>query len=177
MLMALRKRVFTAMLFFVLGTVQTYQDLNNPTEFHVKAAYLFLFGKYITWPADTTPVFTIGVYGPDPFGPIMEEVLEGKYIRNKPVAIKRFGNNDPVEGCQVLYISKDISLEYELLEAWHREGILTVGENSRFLEKGGAIKYILKRNRIQFSINLKTLEQLQLKPSSQLLKIAHKVVR
>ena len=150
---------------------------NQPTEFHVKAAYLYLFGKYITWPADPKPDFTIGIYGPDPFGSIMEEVLMGKKVRGKPVAIKRFSTNAQVEGCQILYIGAGEVFGPGFLNDLAARGILTIGESPTFLDQGGAIRYHFKNNRVHFSINLPVIHRLNLKPSSQLLKIAKEVVR
>jgi len=171
------KSLFLTTAFFIWGNTVHPQDAKTPTEFHVKAAYLYLFGKYITWPEESLPNFTIGVYGHDPFGPIMEEVLTGKHIRNKPVIIKRFRPDTKIESCQILYIGRDVAIDQNLLEEMNHNGILTIGENPKFLAKGGAIRYHLSKNRVHFSINLAVINQLNLKPSSQLLKIAHKVVK
>lgn len=175
--MVLPKTSLGTMVFFLLATVQSSQNQNSPSEFHVKAAYMFLFGKYITWPEDLPPDFTIGVYGPDPFGPILEEVLAGKHMRKRPFAIKRFSDKDDVKGCQILYIAQGTPIEKKDLDLWNRGGILTIGETPKFLEKGGAISFILNENRVHFSVNLRAIQSLKLKPSSQLLKIAHKVVK
>ena len=171
------RKSLVSLVIFLWSGLHTSQGAEPPTEFQVKAAYLFLFGKYITWPDTADPEFTIGVYGPDPFGSDLEEILAGKRIHDKPVTIKRFQPNAKVEGCQILYIARGVAIDRPLLDDLSKNGILTIGENPKFLEKGGAIKYHLRNSKVQFSINLKVINQLQLKPSSQLLKIAHKVVK
>ena len=56
-------------------------------EYAVKAAFLYNFGKFVTYPNasagdDTTP-FCIAVLGDDPFGPVLDETVQGKTINSR----------------------------------------------------------------------------------------------
>ena len=49
-------------------------------EYAIKAAYLYNFGRYVTWPVekfldDRSPV-VIGVLGPDPFGAALDRIVQ-----------------------------------------------------------------------------------------------------
>ncbi len=50
----------------------------KPTEYQVKAAYLYNFGRFVSWPARggawPGPSFTLCVLGQDPFGPVLDAV-------------------------------------------------------------------------------------------------------
>src|SRR6185503_1059334 len=49
-----------------------------PSEYQMKAAFLYNFAKYVDWPASALPEhapLVIGVFGEDPFGGALEEIL------------------------------------------------------------------------------------------------------
>ena len=56
------------------------------SEYEIKAAYLFSFGRFVDWPPrpgrDQSP-FTICVLGTDPFGPALDTTLAGATIRGR----------------------------------------------------------------------------------------------
>jgi hypothetical protein len=62
-----------------------------PVEYQVKAAFLFNFAKFVRWPAEvflneTTPL-TLCVFGHDPFGGALDEIVRGEVINNREVLV------------------------------------------------------------------------------------------
>ena len=65
----------------------------SPSEYEVKVAFLYHFAKFVDWPdnqdLDSQPI-VIGVLGKDPFGNILEEVIESKMAKGRKLVLKRF---------------------------------------------------------------------------------------
>ena len=64
----------------------------KPTDYDVKAVYLYNFGRFVEWPASVTSkseAFTVCVLGQDPFGPALDATLANETIAGKNLAAKR----------------------------------------------------------------------------------------
>src|SRR5690348_2325090 len=49
---------------------------DRPSEYQVKAAYLYNFGKFVTWPdAGVASEFDVCVLGADPFGTLLDTTV------------------------------------------------------------------------------------------------------
>jgi len=72
-------------------------EVPRPSEYEVKAAFLYNFAKFVKWPEDEPmgPTFVIAVLGKDPFGEILDRTLAGKTVLDKKVEIRRI---EAVEG-------------------------------------------------------------------------------
>ncbi len=62
-------------------------------EYQVKAAFLLNFTKFIDWPAASfanpdSPI-TICILGKDPFGPVLDEIVQGETVNSRKVAVQR----------------------------------------------------------------------------------------
>ena len=64
----------------------------------------------------------------------------------------------------------------EILARIDASPTLTVGEAARFAERGGMIGFAIEERRVRFDVNLKAVRAAGLNPSSQLLKVARKVL-
>ncbi|MCJ7729928.1 MAG: YfiR family protein, partial [Sedimentisphaerales bacterium] len=65
----------------------------------------------------------------------------------------------------------------EIIDIVGKDGVLTVGDTSGFIESGGVINFMLEENKIRFDINLTAAEKTGLKIRSQLLRLAKKVFK
>src|SRR5438105_3200845 len=81
----------------------------KPTEYQVKAVYLYNFGKFVAWPpragASMGGTFTVCVLGPDPFGSTLDDAVAGETIRNAHVIVQRISKAKEAVACRVLFIS------------------------------------------------------------------------
>lgn len=147
----------------------------TPTEYQVKAAFLYNFGRFVEWPPQPRPpsAFTICVLGKDPFGPVLDELIKDKSIQGmKPVA-RRLERVEDAGDCRILFISssEDARLPH-ILATLRGRSVLTVGEAERFAHRGGMINFRLEGSKVRFEINPDAAEQAGLTISSQLLKLA-----
>jgi YfiR/HmsC-like len=150
------------------------------TEYEAKAGFLYHFGGFVDWPAraftGTGNAFIIGVLGADPFGDVLDEVMQGKMIHNKPVIVKRFVSIEDAVFSHILFVSSsETSRLPSILEALDGASILTVSELDRFAERGGMIALNMVGKKMRFDINMNAAKRAKLKLSSQLLKLARVV--
>jgi len=154
-------------------------QVKAPTEYDVKSAYLYNFGKFVRWPA-TQPaegIFSICVLGQDPFGSSLD-ALSRQTLDGKSVSVKRITQPEESTGCRIIFIS--LSEEHrlkEILAALDKKPVLTVSEMPHFSRNGGMIQFVMDGNRVRFEVNLSASENAGLTLSSELLKVATSVKR
>ena len=143
----------------------------------MKTAFLFNFAKFIEWPPSSfaTPQspFTFCVLGQDPFGSILTDTLQGKVIRDRPLAVRRLKDKSEARSCQIVFVSSSESPHLpEIVETLRGGNVLLVGETNRFAASGGTIEFTLEDDRVRFAINTDAAGRSGLKFSSKLLALA-----
>jgi hypothetical protein len=148
----------------------------EPTEYQVKAAYLYNFGKFVQWPTRAAESegdpFGICVLGENPFGTAFE-ALAGQTINGHKVVTWQISKAQDAEKCSVLFIGvsekERISI---ILAALKKFPILTVSDMPHFVTQGGMIQFVMRNNKIRFEVNRTAAEGAGLNLSSELLKVA-----
>jgi hypothetical protein len=172
-------RAFVYAVLSLLATLLPAQDA-RPTEFQVKAAYLYNFGKFVRWPANRSgapDTFNICILGKDPFGALLDSTVAGESIDGKKIGVRRIANISPAAQCSVLFVStSEESHLAAALAAAQQLSVLTVSDIRNFAERGGAIGLVTDQGKIRFEVNRKSAEQSLLVLSSELLKVAVKVI-
>jgi hypothetical protein len=148
-----------------------------PREYEVKAAFLLNFARLTTW-ADTTfespsaPV-TFAIAGADPFGPLLENVISGQKLHERPLRIRRHALvAEAVRGAQILFISRSSTenISAEMLRSL--PAVLTISDRPGFCARGGCIELYVEANKVRFIVNPAAYERAGLKVSSHLLRLA-----
>ena len=153
---------------------------SNPSEYEVKAAYVYDFGKFVTWPPNFTAAgeFTICVLGVDPFGTTLDAITAGERINGKKIAINLIAKPQEAVSCHILFISSSEEGQLkEILAALDKTSVLTVSDISQFTRRGGMIQFVVEANKVRFEVNVTSAEHAGLVLSSQLLKVAINVRR
>jgi hypothetical protein len=153
----------------------------KPTENELKAVYLFNFARFTQWPSSTgnekNGSFLICVLGQDPFGASLDAVVSGETIGGNPVVAKRISRSQDALSCQVLYISSSEEGQLkEVLNAVDKASVLTVSDIPQFSRRGGIVQFVMENNRVRFEVNLANATGARLNLSSELLKVAVKVL-
>jgi YfiR/HmsC-like len=164
----------------LLSSALLWAQAPRPSESQVKAAYLYNFGKFVTWPSDraaTSEVFYICVLGKDPFGSVLDETVNGERIDGKKIGVLRISRVQEAGSCNILFVSssEEKRLPTIILEA-QRVHVLTVSDIPHFAERGGTIGLVNHEDRIRFEVNRTRAEECHLGLSSELLKVAVKVI-
>jgi len=149
-----------------------------PTEYQVKAAFLYNFAKFVEWPdAQPRAPFVIGVLGDDPFGPVLDQTVTGKTVLSRPLAVRRLADAADAPQVDILFIAASERARLpEVLRRLRGANVLTVGDTENFVGRGGMVGFRIAGNTVRFDINLREATRAGLRISSQLLRLAGRVV-
>ena len=153
---------------FVLGVLAVAPAKAAESEYAVKAAYLAKFPFYIEWPAGSfaaagAPI-TLCVVGDDPFGPLLDEAAAGQQVQGRPLTVKRMKSVTRESGCHVAYMGPDAKAE-----SLRSAPVLVVTDGQ---PSGGAVNFVLRDNRVRFTVDDESAAQSGLGISSKLLAVA-----
>jgi hypothetical protein len=150
-------------------------------EYAVKAAFLLNFCRYVEWPenafAEPGSPLVLGVYGKDPFGPDLHNVVSNQKVGSHPIRVREVKTiGELPEFHLVFFGSSDAKVLPELLRVCTSESVLTVGDTLGFAHAGGCINFFREGQKIRFEINVDAVRQSGLKIRSELLNLA-RIVR
>jgi hypothetical protein len=148
-----------------------------PTEYQVKAVFLFNFTQFVDWPQSAFPEpnspVVIGVLGDDPFGSTLDETVTGETVNGRPLVVRRYRSAEETDGCHVLFINLPVNAQLPaILERLRARNVLTVSDARDFARAGGVIELVSVDNRIRLQINLDAARAANLMISSKLLRPA-----
>jgi len=152
----------------------------RPSEYQVKAAYLFNFGKFVRsasgGPMAKGSTFDICILGRDPIGRSLDEIVGGDSIENRPVRVLRITDATQARACAVVFVSayEGASLR-EDLAILDGSDALTVSDAPDFLDRGGMIQFVIMSDHVRFDVNLNAVNHGHLVLSSELLRVAAEV--
>jgi hypothetical protein len=175
---ALRKSAFIVAIVTLCALYSSAQEA-RPTESQVEAVYLYNFGKFVTWPdrASQRELFGICILGKDPFGEVLDATVNGESVGGKQTKVQRLSNVEEAGSCSILFISAAEEKRLPtILAVAQRMNTLTVSDIPDFAERGGIIGLVKQKDRVRFEVNRKAAEQSHLVLSSELLKVALRVV-
>ena len=162
------------------GALAQDRDSSNSSEYLIKAGFIFNFAKFVDWPPTTfaqpdSPI-VIGILGTDPFGAIIDQIVQDKKIGGRGFVVKRlkWGTDlKDLKECKILFVgaSERVHID-ELVQIVRGLPVLTVGETPGFAEHGGVIRFVLEDNRVRFEVNVEAARQAGLTISSRLLTLA-----
>lgn len=146
-------------------------------EYQLKAAFLFNFTKFISWPhADASSKLTVCVVNAKEVAGALEVVARGKSVDARQVVVQQLSFPATLETCQLLFIGNNGKKAEEVLMAAKKLPIVTVGEDEKFLRRGGMINFVLEEGKLRFEINTDAASRAGINISSKLLSLA-KIVR
>ncbi|MBA4149325.1 MAG: YfiR family protein [Verrucomicrobia bacterium] len=149
------------------------------SRYHVKAAFLYNFLKFVDWPPQTLPQnspYVVGVLGEDPFGAVLDSTMQGKVINGRRIIVVRVTEQN-MQQCHLLFICSSERRRYREIHAKLQFApVLTVGETEEFAENGGAIEFYMEGNKVRFEINPEAAKRSNLRIDATLLDLA-RIVR
>jgi hypothetical protein len=151
----------------------------GPTEYQVKAAFVYNFAKFVEWPtdafSDSSAPLRVCVLGESLVSPDLSQITQGKVIGGHPIQVLQNSRN--LRDCHVLFISASHNGAInDIQEGLRGVPVLTVGESRDFAAQGGMIGFVMENARVRFEVNLQAAKQMRLNISSKLLSLAKKVL-
>jgi len=128
-----------------------------PSEYQVKAIFLFNFAQFVAWPSGACLLpanRSSSACWQRSIRASLDEVVRGEEIEGRPLVVKRYQTAQEIGACHILFISRSESEQLEpILAALKRARILTVSD----AEDAAArvmIRFMNEKNRIRLRINL-----------------------
>ena len=178
----LRRTAIAATLLLAVAGSARAALAQDDLELKVKAAFLFNFAKFTTWPAskvkssDTT--LYLCVQGAGAFATVLQETVRGRSIGSHAIDVLHASRAEELRRCHIVYVTAqgDSQIATEL-GALANHGVLTVHEAAGALP-GGVIRFFLSDSgRVRFEVNVTAATREQLALSSKLLEVSQVVNR
>jgi len=136
----------------------------------VYSMMVFNFIKYIQWPDhDKAGEFVIGVVGNNDVYTTLNGWYGGKAKGNKTYVIKKFSSAAEVTDCQLVYIDRSKSGEFEAINNKLKgKGTLVITDKNGLGQKGSCINFKTVEDKLRFELNQQAVESSNLKVSSAL---------
>jgi hypothetical protein len=150
-------------------------------EYRAKANFLGAFPNFIEWPdeafsSEKAPLL-ICVVGDFSFGTSLAELTRGASIRGRRIEVRWAHKEQELRACHILFVNRSETARYtKIFKAIEGASVLTVGETPNFLTDGGAIDFVVEKNKLQFEVNMGAAEDAHLRISSNMLALARHVV-
>jgi hypothetical protein len=171
--------IFYLILSFLMS-ITTASALSTAEEYEIKAAYLFNLGNFVRWNDNVLQEsIDICILGQDPFGVNIDLIAKKqRTIQDRPINIKRLTQVSVAQSCAILFIGDSEQSQFPtIFESLKGKPILTVGDSDKFIVSGGMVQFYQREGKIRLMIDPQTLEENQLKVSSHLMRIAHRIER
>jgi hypothetical protein len=152
------------------------QGSAESSEHLIKAGYVYNFAKLVEWPSSAarSGPLVIGVLGNDAFATVLERVVAGKRIEDRPFEVRRLKSRDfRACGCQILFVAAAESARIDdILQFQNTASVLTISEAPDFAKRGGVIGLEIDDSKVRFIVNVDAAAQASLTISSRLLALA-----
>lgn len=153
-----------------------YAQEQKPTEYQVKAAFIYNFLQFIEWPVKPNkklhPSFNLYILGENPFAAVFEN-YQGETVQGRKLSIRHSQSIHDLKDVQVLFITHSEKNRLPtILKQTNELGILSIGDSEGFGQQGVMINFFIERNKVRFEINMDAARRAGFKISSHLLKLA-----
>ncbi len=173
------RRGLSLALLSLLSVGPTSALLEAEDEVRVKAAAVSKLPAFVSWPDAVwvdTPAFVLCVEEADPIRPHLESFVRGTQIRQRPAVVHVLHAESLVGRCHLVFVSARPALDIDqLLAHAATRPVLTIGEDSSFLTRGGIIRLRSVGGRLRFEADADSAKRAGLRLSSQLLRLASRV--
>lgn len=166
------KMIVRILLVMLIG-VTTVSAQERPTH-EIHAAMLYNFIKYVQWPDEGADgEFVVGVIGEDNVFNTLKLWYDGKPKGSKKYVIKKLSSSLEASTCQVVYVGKTRSKEFENVKnSVTGKSILTITDGNGLGEKGSCINFKVIDGKLRFELNQGVVTGSNLKVSGQLSSMA-----
>jgi len=144
-------------------------------RYQIVSGILLQLTSFTTWKNNQTKVVTLCLFGDDPFGQYIDDMLkrQPKNRAGQSIKIKRVTNANafPIAQCNIVYTEpQNLTRMWQQLPVKHN--ILLVSQDQDFINQGGMVNFAYQNKRVKLEISLPAVHHAELKMSSALLKHA-----
>lgn len=147
-----------------------------PTEYDLKAAFIYQIAKFVEWPPTQSPpasaLLRLCVLGGNPFGAALD-TIRGKPVNERKMEVSLLDMGADTNECDMLFVAAPAEKYLDRIIALSRgRSMLVIGDTQGFAQRGVMVNFFPEDGKIRFEINPAASRRTWLKISSQLLKLA-----
>jgi hypothetical protein len=146
-------------------------------EHEVKAAYLFRFLSFIEWPqasfARPDSPIVVGVLGADDVLQELRDIVPGRVVQGRPVAVQRVADAASTAGVHLLFLGRGAASQLARLPP--ARGQVVVTDWAGGLDQGAVVNFVREEGRVRFEVAVDAAARRDLKISSRMLAVASSV--
>lgn len=153
-------------------TAARAQDVTEPA---LKAAFIYNFARFTTWPADAPPgdSFVICVLNDAAVAQALQRAVAGRSLAERPVVVTTVGTAASKRACRVLYVAGlPVTQVAEVVADLREVPVLTISNIDGFASAGGMTQFFFEHGQLRFRIHLESAKRAGLQISSRLLIMA-----
>lgn len=166
----MKKYTLTLLILFLGVGLQAQERATH----EVHAAMIYNFIKYVQWPNEAEGGdFVVGVIGEDDVFNTLKTWYDGKPKGSKKYVIKKLAGAAEAASCQVVYLGKSKSKEFETIKnSVAGKSILTITDGNGLGQKGSCINFKVVDGKLKFELNQAMVGSANLKVSGALSSMA-----
>lgn len=143
----------------------------------LKAALVFSFTKFVTWPAGRfaapDAALEIGLFCPDEYRQALAAIARGRPVAGHPVSARTLDSEAEARQAHAVFVCASHEHRLEpVLHAVRGAPVLVVSESARFAALEGMLNIVERGDRLRFQVNVAAAERAGLRLSAQLQKLA-----
>lgn len=135
-----------AVVFIIPSAIQAQTEIAE-----AKAKFIYNFTKFFEWSqSNQSGDFVIGVLGSNDIYQELEDFTRDKKVIVKDIKVKRFRAANNVTNCHILFVSKVHSKQLPDLNDKLGSNTLLISDSEKGIERGAALNFVLKGNRLKY---------------------------
>lgn len=141
----------------------------------LKAAFLFNFVKFTTWPSDVLPEgapLQMCVVNAQAVGGALSAAVQGRVVVGHAIRVAELTDGAALRGCHVLFVSGQRAAALKVVALVRDAPVLTVSDLQGFTAEGGVAQFHLQQGQLRFAVGLEAARAARLQISSKLLALA-----
>ncbi|MDF1781761.1 MAG: YfiR family protein [Alcanivoracaceae bacterium] len=144
----------------------------------IKAAFIYNFAKFVEWPVDAfktddEPLTLCALDGSVEQRQLA--LIDGRVAQGRVIAQRVVDTPEQANRCHILYLPPDTTSYASALSSFVAHSVLTISENTQFVDQGGIVSLFIDGDHVRFRINLKVAQESRLKVSARMLQLAQEV--
>jgi hypothetical protein len=162
-------RAALVLLLLLPGLPSLAQDVTEPA---LKAAFIYNFALFTTWPTDASPS-VLCVLGDNAVAQALEQTVEGRLLAGRPMTVSRLAPTESPRRCAVLYLSHTSASDVaQILSGLGDAPVLTISDIEGFDQRGGIARFYFDHGHLRFSVDIQHAKHARLEISSRLLSLS-----
>ena len=165
-----------------LGLTDSFEASAQYRHYEIKAGLVLHIAKFTVWTEEmferSNNQIVLTIYGTDPFGNVIEDVLKGRTAHGRSFKIRRTSDMRELKGSHIVFIAKsqrhEVCKVLDYIRSFRRSSVITIGDGlDDFCQQGGMVRL---NDNYTFRLNWGEMSKSGLQPDQRLLNCASQVV-